>query len=123
MILASTFKRKKSKLHILGKHGKAEREDDPNLQGAAKDDQKLENSRVYQEPLSWLQRSPGPHLKPTLLLKKKKSENKPLSRVLWLSQVARISIYLPTTADVWLKNSPLEPHMRQDHEDSIYVSS
>lgn len=43
--------KEKSKLHILGKHGKAEWEDDPNLQGAAKDDQKLENSHVYQEPL------------------------------------------------------------------------
>jgi len=75
MILASAFKRKKNKLHILGKHGKAEWEDDPNLQGAAKDDQKLENSRVYQEPLSWFQRSPGPHLKPTLLLKKKRKQS------------------------------------------------
>ena len=121
MILATTFKRKKSKLHISGRHGKAEWEDDSHLQGAAKDDQKSENSRAYQEPLSWFQRSPGPHLKLTLLLTK--SKNKPLPRVLWLSQVARISIYLPTTADIWLKNSPLEPHMRRDHEDSIYVSS
>ena len=59
----------------MGKHGKAEWEDDPNLQGAAKDDQKLENSRAYQEPLSWFQRSPGPHLKPTLLLKKKRKQS------------------------------------------------
>lgn len=70
---------------------------------------------------AWLEISPAPHLKPTLLLTK--SKNKPLSRVLWLLQVARISIYLPTTTDVWLRNGPLSPHMRLDHGDLIHMRS
>lgn len=36
-----------------------------------------------------------------------KKHKQALARVLWLSQVARISIYLPTATDLRRKNSPL----------------
>lgn len=82
--------------------GRLKGKDDPNLQGAAKDDQKLENSRVYQNIfIQFPDLSPPPQ---TYSLLKKKSRKQTLSRVLWHLS-CWISIYLPTTADVWLRTA------------------
>lgn len=60
-----------------------------------------------------------PHLKPVLLLTECKSP------YLWLRccGVARIWIYLPTTTDIWNKNSPLHPHTRLYPGDAINMRS
>lgn len=48
-----------------------------------------------------------PRLPPQTYSPANKNHKQALARVLWLSQVARISIYLPTTTDLRCKNSPL----------------
>lgn len=120
MILVSPFDKESTPQTSEG-HWSAEKEDDSDSRGAAKDDQKEMNLCICQEFLCLAQNIPSPPSQTYYLVNKRQKQA--LCKVLWLSQVARISIYLPTTTDIWLKKSPLSPHMRLDHGDSIHMRS